>query len=195
MKAVVPERLSQSEVTRTLARFQGAIKAIVSAPKPCIACVEGAAVGFGADLALACDLRVFGTGAYLQEKFVDIGLMPDGGASFWLPRFVGMGRALELLMLGTRIDAETALRLGLANRVAPDTEVAEACQALANELGQKAPLALAAIKHAARQGLHGAFDDALEREARGQAQLLESADFREGVAAWSQRRAPKFQGR
>src|SRR5687768_17704892 len=97
--------------------FQENIRIIAGMPKPVVAAVDGAAVGFGADLALACDLRVLSERAYLQEKFVGIGLMPDGGATFHLPRMIGVGRALELMLLGERVDAELAKTLGLANRV------------------------------------------------------------------------------
>ncbi len=176
-----------------IAQFHALIRAIVQADKPIIAAVRGPAVGFGADLALACDLRVLAPDAYLQEKFVAIGLMPDGGGSFWLPRLVGIGRALEYLLLGTRIDAALALNLGLANRVADD-ERSEA-QALAATLAAGPPLALAAIKRAVRESAEGGIEAALEREKQGQTRLLGSVDFREGVAAWSAKRSPTFVGR
>jgi len=175
-----------------ITQFHALIRAIVHAPKPFIAAVRGPAVGFGADLALACDLRVLSPDAYIQEKFVAIGLMPDGGGSFWLPRLVGIGRALEYLLLGTRIDAALALELGLANRVAND-ERAEA-MGLASTLAAGPPLALAAIKSAVRQSAEGGIEAALEREKQGQTALLHSRDFREGVAAWAAKRRPDFSG-
>ena len=175
-----------------IAQFHALIRTIVHAPKPFIAAVGGPAVGFGADLALACDLRVLSATAYVQEKFVAIGLMPDGGGSFWLPRLVGIGRALEYLLLGTRIDAPLALSLGLANRVVDD-ELAEA-KRLAHSLAAGPPLALAAIKRAVRESATGGIDAALEREKAGQTALLGSRDFREGVNAWSTKRSPHFSG-
>lgn len=176
-----------------IAQFHALIRAIVYAPKPFVAALRGPAVGFGADLALACDLRVLHPDAYLQEKFVAIGLMPDGGGSFWLQRLIGYGRAMEYLMLGTRIDAPLALQLGLANRVVPD-ERAEA-QTLALQLAAGPPLALAAIKSAVREAASGGIEAALEREKTGQTALLGSADFREGVAAWAAKRPSAFSGR
>jgi 2-(1,2-epoxy-1,2-dihydrophenyl)acetyl-CoA isomerase len=174
--------------------FQENIRIIASMPKPVVAAVDGAAVGFGADLALACDLRVLSDRAYLQEKFVGIGLMPDGGATFWLPRLVGVGRALELLLLGEKIEAARALELGLANRVvSPDSAVAEAL-ALCRRLADGPPLALARIKMATRDALSSTLDEALAREATGQSELLRSADLAEGVGAWAARRAPNFRG-
>jgi enoyl-CoA hydratase/carnithine racemase len=178
-----------------IAQFHALIRAIVAAPQPFIAAVPGPAVGFGADLALACDLRVLSRDAYLQEKFVAIGLMPDGGGSFWLPRLVGLGRALEFLFLGTRIDAPLALELGLANRVVEPGQALAEAKALARTLAAGPPLALAAIKNAVREATSGSIDDALAREQCGQTALLHSQDFREGVAAWSAKRAPNFQGK
>ena len=175
--------------------FHALIHGIVSAPKPFVAAIEGPAVGFGADLALACDLRVISSTGYLQEKFVKIGLMPDGGGTFWLPRLVGMGRALEYLMLGTRIDAALCLELGLVNRrVEPERLEATALE-LATELAAGPPLALAQIRHAVRESFKGDIFDALEREKREQQKLLVSNDAIEGVMAWLQRRAPEFKGR
>jgi 2-(1,2-epoxy-1,2-dihydrophenyl)acetyl-CoA isomerase len=175
--------------------FQENVRIIASMPKPVVAAVDGAAVGFGADLALACDLRVLSDRAYLQEKFVGIGLMPDGGATFWLPRLVGVGRALELLLLGDKIEAARALELGLANRiVSPDSIVAEAL-ALCRRLADGPPLALARIKMATRDALSSTLDEALAREATGQSELLRSGDLAEGVGAWAARRAPNFRGR
>lgn len=194
LKSAVPDALTREQAQEKLRSFQGVIEAITSSPKPFIACVEGAAVGFGADLALCCDLRVFAQGAYLQEKFVDIGLMPDGGGTFWLPRLVGLGRALEIMMLGERVGAERAEALGLATLVVPNDELHERCQKLAERLCDKAPLALGAIKAATRASLEGSLAAALEREKAGQSALLTSRDFREGVRAWSERRPPQFSG-
>lgn len=157
--------------------------------------VDGPAVGFGADLALACDLRIASSRAYFQEKFVAIGLMPDGGGTFHLPRLVGAARAMELLLLGTRIEATEALALGIVSRVvAPDALRGEV-GGVATELARSAPLAVAAIKRAVRENLSATLDEALARERAGQLELLRSADVREGVAAFFARRAPTFQGK
>ncbi|HEX5101710.1 MAG TPA: enoyl-CoA hydratase-related protein, partial [Polyangiaceae bacterium] len=114
---------------------------------------------------------------------------------FHLPRLVGFGRALELLLLGERIDAKRALELGLTSRVLPPGEHLEAALTLAARLAEGPPLALAAIKRATRASIDGTLADALTREAEGQAQLLASADLREGVAAWMAKRKPSFSGR
>lgn len=183
------------DMAQRLDEFHVLIRAIVSAPKPFVAAMDGPAVGFGADLALACDLRVMSTRAYLQEKFVKIGLMPDGGGTFWLPRLVGLGRAMEMLLLGSKIEAELALSLGLTNRVVAPDSVLSTAQALASELAKGPPLALEQIRHSVRESFRGSIEDALTREKSGQLRLLASEDMMEGVLAWAQRREPKFQGK
>lgn len=178
-----------------LAGFHRVIRLIAGAEKPIIAAVDGAAVGFGADLALACDLRVLSDRAYLQEKFVNIGLMPDGGGTFHLPRLIGVGRALELLLLGERIDAELAKSLGLANRVVEAAALDATAIELAQKLAEGPPLALAAIKRTLRANLSATLDEALDRERDGQLALLRSRDLIEGVSAWIEQRSPVFRGR
>jgi enoyl-CoA hydratase/carnithine racemase len=170
------------------------IKVMVGAPQPFVAAVDGAAVGFGCDLALACDLRVLSTRAYLQEIFVKIGLMPDGGGTFWVPRLVGLGRAMEYLMLGTRIPATLAYEVGLANRVVDVNDLSTATASLASDLAKGPPLALERIKRAVRDGASGGVVDALAREKTNQLDLLASQDLLEGVMAWAQRRDPVFKG-
>lgn len=177
-----------------LESFQRSVKLIARAPQPVIAAVDGAAVGFGADLALSCDLRLLSERAYFQEKFVGIGLMPDGGGTFHLPRLLGLGRALELLLLGEKVEAGRAVELGLALRVVPSGRLVAEALALAQSLAEGPPLALASIKRATRASLEGSLDEALAREASGQAELLRSADLREGVLAWKERRKPRFTG-
>jgi 2-(1,2-epoxy-1,2-dihydrophenyl)acetyl-CoA isomerase len=185
-----PERLGER-----LQGFHRLIQGITRAPKPVLAAIDGAAVGFGADLAFACDLRVGTTNAYFEEKFVALGLMPDGGGTFHLPRLVGLGRAMDQLMLGTRVDASAALAQGLLNRVVPPETLEAEADALAQRLAAQPPLALAAIKRAVRDSLSTPLDQALAREFQGQLALLRSEDVREGVSAFLERRAPKFQGK
>jgi 2-(1,2-epoxy-1,2-dihydrophenyl)acetyl-CoA isomerase len=187
--------IGETDMATRIDEFHAIISAIVHAPKPFLAAVDGPAVGFGADLALACDLRVLSTNAYLQEKFVKIGLMPDGGGTFWMPRLVGLGRALEYLLLGTKLDAELASDVGLANRVVVPEALAANARDLAAELAKGPPLAFARIKNAVRESFSGTIDDALGREKAGQVELLASQDVMEGVLAWAQRRAPAFQGK
>ena len=173
--------------------FHAVIRAIVRCPKPVVAALDGAAVGFGADMALACDLRVASTAAYVQEKFVDIGLMPDGGGTFWLPRLVGTARALKAMLLSDKLEARELDTLGiLAACVAPD-QLMPATIELARRLEKGPPLAYAALKQSVYASL-GDLEAALRREREGQLRLLRSQDVMEGIMAWTQKRPPEFKG-
>ena len=173
--------------------FHSLIRAIVRCPKPTIAQMDGAAVGFGADMALACDLRIASTTAYLQEKFVNIGLMPDGGGTFWLPRLIGTARAMKAMLLSEKLEAKELEALGLLTSVVPPGELKAATMALAERIENGPPLAYAALKSAVYGSL-GDIEAALKREREGQLRLLKSQDVIEGVMAWSQKRAPDFKG-
>jgi enoyl-CoA hydratase/carnithine racemase len=174
--------------------FHALIKSVVRCSKPTLAMLDGAAVGFGADLAFACDLRVATTRAYVQEKFVHIGLMPDGGGSFWLPRLVGTARAMQMILLAEKIEAEELKALGVVARVV-EADALEACTfEIARKIEKGPPLAFAAIKRAVYASW-GSVEDALRREREEQLKLLRSADVMEGVAAWMQKREPQFTGK
>jgi 2-(1,2-epoxy-1,2-dihydrophenyl)acetyl-CoA isomerase len=174
--------------------YHSVIRALVRCEKPTIAMLDGCAVGFGCDLALACDLRVASTFAYIQEKFVKIGLMPDGGGTFWLPRLVGTARALKAMYLAEKIDAEEMRSLGLLANLVPAGELRSATLNLARELEKGPPLAYANLKRAVYGSL-GDLEAALLREREGQLHLLKSQDAMEGIMAWAQKRAPKFEGK
>jgi 2-(1,2-epoxy-1,2-dihydrophenyl)acetyl-CoA isomerase len=173
--------------------FHGVIRAIVACPKPVVAALDGAAVGFGADMALACDLRVASTQAYLQEKFVNIGLMPDGGGTFWLPRLVGTARAMKAMLLSDKLEAKELDALGLLAACVAPSELMTVTMDLAGRLEKGPPLAFAALKQSVIAGL-GDLDAALRREREGQLRLLRSHDVMEGVMAWTQKREPNFKG-
>jgi 2-(1,2-epoxy-1,2-dihydrophenyl)acetyl-CoA isomerase len=196
LKAAMANPDAMSDLDGTMNRYHGIIRAIVGAPQPFVAMVEGPAVGFGCDLALACDVRMLATDAYLEERFVKIGLMPDGGGTFWLPRLIGLGRAMELMLTGDRITADRALALGLCNHVLPSAEELRAeTMKLADRLSKGPPLAYAAIKRAVRASLGSTIDEALDREKESQVKLLQSADCMEGIMAWVQKREPSFGGK
>lgn len=173
--------------------FHGVVRAIVRAPKPVVAMLDGAAVGFGADLALAADLRVASHDAYVQEKFVHIGLMPDGGGTFWLPHLVGKSRAMQLVLLADKLESAELERLGLLVARVPASDLSSATMTLARKLEAGPPLAFARAKAAVLASL-GDIDAALAREREGQLRLLRSQDCMEGVMAWMEKRAPKFVG-
>ncbi len=173
--------------------FHGVIRAIVRCPKPTIAALAGCAVGFGADMALACDLRVAATTAYIQEKFVNIGLMPDGGGTFWLPRLVGTARAMRAILLAEKLEAKELEQLGVLAACVPPEELMTATMAIAQRLEKGPPLAYAAAKAAIYAGL-GDIETTLRLEREGQLRLLRSQDCIEGVMAWAQKREPDFKG-
>lgn len=195
LRSAAAELDDGERLSARLVGFHRVIRAIATAPQPVLAAVDGPAVGFGADLAYACDLRIASSRAYFEEKFVAIGLMPDGGGTFHLPRLIGLGRALEHQLLGTRFDAERALALGIVNQVVAPEALAAETSRISGQLAAAAPLAVRAIKRALRASVEGSLDDALERERSGQLELLKSADAREGVTAFLGRRAPAFAGR
>jgi enoyl-CoA hydratase/carnithine racemase len=174
--------------------FHGVIRGLAQNPRPTVAVVDGAAAGYGCDLALACDIRLVSSRARFGEIFVRRGLMPDGGGTFHLPRIVGLGRALELLLTGDLIDAEEAFRIGLANRVFPIEDFEKKSAAYVELLAKGPPLVHRAVKRAVYAGLSDDLDAALDREATGQLQLLSSRDFAEGVMAFMQKRDPEFKG-
>lgn len=163
--------------------------------KPIIARVHGHAVGVGCNYALACDLLIASEQAKFAQIFVKIGLMPDGGSTYFLPRLVGYHKAFELMATGDIISAQEALGLGLVNRVVPVEGLDAAVDALARRLAASPGVALAKIKAGLRQGENGDLRSALEFEAVNQAACFRSADFREGVAAFLEKRQANFQGK
>ena len=186
---------SYATEARIRSNFHGVIRNIVGCPKPVFALIDGAAAGFGCDLALACDLRIGTPRARLGEVFVKRGLMPEGGSTFLLPRIVGLGRALELFFTGDVIDAKRALEIGLANHVYPTAELEQRVTELADRFAAGPPLAYEALKDTVYDNLdESSLARALDREADGQMRLLGSKDFTEGVTAFLQKREPKFQG-
>ncbi len=174
--------------------FHGMIRAVRRVEKPVVALVDGAAVGYGCDLALACDLRLGTERTRFGEVFVKRGLMPDGGGTFSLPRLVGVGKALELMFTGDMVPSDECLRLGLINRVISSAEAEAQTWEFAKRLAAGPPLVHAWIKRTVYGALSGTLEDALETEVKGQMQLLRSRDFFEGVTAFFQKRDPKFVG-
>jgi 2-(1,2-epoxy-1,2-dihydrophenyl)acetyl-CoA isomerase len=185
-----PERIE----SRMRTHFHGLIRAIRACPLPTLAVVDGPAAGFGCDLALACDLRLVSDRARFGEIFVKRGLMPDGGSTWMLPRLIGLGRALELMLTGDLVDAAEAHRIGLVNRVFPVAQLESLAWEFARTLAAGPPLVHRAVKAAVEAASHGSLDEALEGEVRGQLTLLASADFQEGMAAFLEKRPPAFKG-
>lgn len=170
------------------------IQKLRSIEKPVIAAVNGAAAGAGASLALACDLVVMSEKAYYMLAFVKVGLVPDSGASYWLPRLIGYHRAMELALSGDRMTAQRALELGLCNKVVPAAELEGAVSEWAGRLAQ-GPRSMGLIKRQFHRGMSYDLDDLLEYEAFGQEIAGHTADAQEGIAAFLEKREPKFQGK
>jgi 2-(1,2-epoxy-1,2-dihydrophenyl)acetyl-CoA isomerase len=170
------------------------LQRIRTMPKPVICGLNGLAAGIGASFAMACDIRIAAEDAYLSEAFVNIGLGPDGGVSWMLPRFLGRGRALEMFYSGDRLSAADAERFGLVNRVVPKEEVEAECRALAERLAGGATGAMAAAKRAVNFAEGASFEEAVEFEAYLQETRAASPDFAEGVSAFLEKRKPDFGG-
>ncbi len=170
------------------------IQAMRDLPKPIIASVGGVAAGAGMSLALAADLRIAASNARFVYGFSGIGLAPDSGASYYLPRIIGVARALEFSMLGGAVDANQALALGLVSKVVSEEQLDGETSALAQRLAAGPTVALGLTKRAMYEGATGALADALEREALYQQLASESQDFKEGVKAFLEKRSPQYKG-
>jgi 2-(1,2-epoxy-1,2-dihydrophenyl)acetyl-CoA isomerase len=164
-------------------------------PKPVIGAINGVAVGAGCNLALATDVRMASDTARFGEVFTRVGLVPDGGGTYFLPRLVGTAKAMELILLAEIIDAHEALRIGLVNWVVPATTLLEATQKLAERLAQGPTLAYGLAKTSLYQGLQMSLEEVLNMEARHQAVAGRSQDRVEGVTAFLEKRPPRFIGR
>jgi 2-(1,2-epoxy-1,2-dihydrophenyl)acetyl-CoA isomerase len=175
-------------------RYNPIIEGIRAAPKPFVAAVNGPAVGIGLSLALACDLVIAAESAYFLLAFANIGLVPDGGASAFVPVRTGFARAAELAMLGERLPAARALEWGLVNRVVADDRLQEEAEGLGARLAQGPTRAYAGIKRQLNAQLYGRLSEQLGLEAEVQQEMAETGDFAEGVAAFLERRAPRFGG-
>jgi 2-(1,2-epoxy-1,2-dihydrophenyl)acetyl-CoA isomerase len=164
------------------------------APLPFVAAVNGAASGGGCNLALACDLVVAGEGARFNQAFIKIGLVPDCGGTFILPRLVGWKRAAELMMTGEVVTAARALEIGMINAVVPDGELLARALAMAEKLAQAPTAAIGRIKELMEASATNNYAGQLELERKTQIQSGLTKDFREGVAAFIEKRPPKFVG-
>jgi 2-(1,2-epoxy-1,2-dihydrophenyl)acetyl-CoA isomerase len=163
--------------------------------KPVIAAVNGFAAGIGLSYALVADLAVMGEGAFLLSPFANIGLIPDGGATWLLARAIGHRRAYRLAAEAERLPAAACLELGLVNKVVPDERVLMEATAWAEDLARRAPLALARTKQALHHALAIDYSEAIDQEAALQKLCIDSEDSREGIAAFLEKRQPQFHGR
>jgi 2-(1,2-epoxy-1,2-dihydrophenyl)acetyl-CoA isomerase len=194
VKFMQARRMTAAEGEQRVESMNRAILALARFRTPTIAMVDGYAVGAGCNLALACDLVVASDRARFGEVFARLGLVPDGGGTWFLTRRVGLARAKELVFTADTIPAAEAERIGLVNRVVPVAELAAHTLALARRIAAGPPRALAMAKSLLTRGLALDLETSLHWEALVQGLMIESEDHREGLAAFFEKRPPRFSG-
>ncbi|MBI5968005.1 MAG: enoyl-CoA hydratase [Deltaproteobacteria bacterium] len=191
----VQEKPGKNSTWDLLLKSQEIIRLLSGMPKPTIAALNGFATGLGLDLAMACDLRIAAERAKLGEAFVSMGLIPDGGGTFFLPRLVGFARAAEMIFRGEPLSATEAERIGLINRVVPNQELEKSTKELAGKLAKGPSLAIGLATQVLWKNLQADLDSALKFAAESQKTCLESEDHREAVKAFLEKRNPVFRGK
>jgi 2-(1,2-epoxy-1,2-dihydrophenyl)acetyl-CoA isomerase len=176
-------------------RYNPMIRLITGTEKPFICRMNGVAAGAGASIALACDYVVAAETAAMVWAFANIGLVPDSGSSFFLPRLVGRKKAFEIVTLGEKIGAAQALALGLVNQVVPAEDLDSAVDAIALRYAQAPPKAIGLIKRMLHRSFESSLDDMLEMEKFGQEIAGRTEDYQEGVNAFVEKRKPVYKGR
>jgi 2-(1,2-epoxy-1,2-dihydrophenyl)acetyl-CoA isomerase len=186
----------QVDLGGPLARdYNPLVRRLAHYPKVTLAALNGPAVGASMNIVLGCDIVVAARSAYLQEAFAQIGLIPDAGGTWLLPRLVGPKRALALMLTAERLPADAAERLGLVYKVFDDSAFTDEVAALAARLAEGPALAYRLMKRAVVEGFENSFDDQLAVEAELQQKAGVSADFAEGIRAFKEKRPPRFEGR
>ena len=175
--------------------FNPLVEAIFALDIPVVAAVNGPAAGAGCSLALAADIVIAAQSAYFLQAFVNIGLIPDAGATWLLPRLAGRARAMELMMLGERISAEQAAQWGMISRMVADEDLASEAVALATRLAQGPTVALGLIRKLMRESATLPLSEALASERIAQREAGNTADFKAAILAFLQKRQPRFEGR
>lgn len=174
---------------------QDVFDTIEDGPKPVIAAVNGYALGGGCELALACDFRFASTNAIFGLPEVGLGIIPGYGGTQRLPRLIGVGRALELILTAGKIDAQEALRIGLVNRVCEPQDLLEEAKRAAAKIAKQGPIAIEFGKQAVRRGMLMSLKDGLELEADLFGMISSTADMKEGMKAFLEKRKPQFRGK
>ncbi|MEW5687751.1 MAG: enoyl-CoA hydratase/isomerase [Pseudomonadota bacterium] len=174
--------------------FNPFVAAVRKSPKPIVSAVNGVAAGVGVSLAVAADLVVAAESAYFLLAFRRIGLVPDGGATWMLPKLVGKARAMELMLLGEKLPAKTAAEWGLINKVVPDAEVLDSALQYARALAD-GPYSLGLTRNLVWESLNNSWHEQLEAEAYAQGLAARSEDAKEGIMAFVQKRQAAFKGR
>jgi len=196
IKKAVQNGMTADSTYRLLTEVYGpTLKAIRACSLPVIAAVDGFAAGIGCDMALACDVRLISERTRFAELFIRVGLIPDGGGTYLLPRLVGTGRALEMMFTGRDVDAAEAVRIGLANHCYPLETFMNEVLTFAKHISKQSPQAIRRGKAAMLAALDSNYNDSLAREAENQREILYSADGAEGFLAFAQKRAPVWTGK
>lgn len=171
------------------------VTALATLPKPTVACLNGVAAGAGCNLALACDFRIASSRAALGETFARVGLFPDWGGTYFLPRLVGPSRALQMVATGEMLPAKEALAFGLVSQVVPPARLLAETRALVERLAAAPPMAFAAAREAFRRSPTGSLSGMLAFERQAQRLCWKSEDSGEGIHAFLEKRSPRFTGR
>jgi 2-(1,2-epoxy-1,2-dihydrophenyl)acetyl-CoA isomerase len=195
VKSMRERRQTAAEGRRRVQMLNTMVQRLVDFPRPTIAMVDGYAVGAGTNLALCCDLVIASERAKFGELFNKIGLAPDGGGTWFLPRLVGLARAKELIFTGDVFDAAEAARIGLVNRVVPAAELRAVTRALAEKIAGGPPVVQRMAKHMLNRAATSDLAAALDLEAYSQGLAIAGDDHQEGLAAFFDKRTPKFTGR
>ena len=189
------ERNDAEEFSRLLGSARRVVTSIRQMTKPVIGSINGPASGAGCNLAFACDLRIASTNATFSQSFAKVGLHPDWGGTYFLPRLVTPNKACEMFFLGEPINAAEAERLGLVNAVVEPDQLETTVRQMAERLREAPPIAMAAAKQAVYMSQHSDLEEMLRYETEAQMRCFESRDGCEGVRAFLEKRAPKFTGR
>lgn len=187
-------RMSDAQVHAFHADLRRALRSLETAPQPIVAAINGAALGGGLEMALACDVRLAVAGAQLGLPEVSLGIIPGGGGTQRLARLIGVARAKDLVLTARRIGAEEAAAMGLVARVAPAGRLAEEALGVAEQIARNAPISLRQAKRAIDDGFHLPIEEALELENRMYQDCLGTKDRVEALAAFAEKRAPVFRG-
>jgi enoyl-CoA hydratase len=190
-----PKRMVPGGTEETSKRTNRIFNALDRLPKPTIAAVNGLALGGGCELALACDIRIAAESAQLGLPEIKLGLFPGAGGTQRLPRLIGEAKAKELMFVGDPIPAREAERIGLVNQVVPDGMVLEAAKEMAAKIASRTLVSLRRIKEAVDRGLEMPLEQGIELESKLFAEVFQTEDVKEGVAAFLEKRAPKFKHR
>ena len=186
--------MSMGEVRQYIMKIRDTFTAIENLPQPVICAINGAALGGGLELALACDLRVAAPNAEFALTEVKFGIIPGGGGTQRLPRLIGRGRAKEMILLGRRISAEHALSIGLINEIAPEGKLMETAFAMAEEVCETGPIAVQQAKYSINRGMEVDINTGLQIESKSYEVTIPTKDRIEALEAFKEKRKPNFKG-